>query len=59
MVSQIQRLCKERKLPVIKLEEETGISRNSIARWDKNIPSVDKVKRVADRLGVTVDELLK
>lgn len=59
MVSQIQRLCKERKLPVIKLEEEAGISRNSIFRWDKNSPSVDKVKRVADRLGVTVDELLK
>lgn len=59
MVAEIRRLCKANKIPVYKLEEQTGISRNSISRWDKSIPSVDKVKKVADFFGVTVDSLLK
>ena len=59
MVSEIRRLCKANKIPVYKLEEQTGISRNSISRWDQSIPSVDKVKKVADFFGVTVDSLLK
>lgn len=59
MLSQIKRICKERKIPICKLEEAVGIGQGSIARWDQHIPSVDKVKAVADYLGVTVDELLK
>lgn len=54
----IQRLCKEQGLPVIKLEEELGFARGSIYKWDVNIPSVAKVKAVADKLGTTVDVLL-
>ena len=59
VTSAIKRLCKERKITIGSLEQKTGISRNAISRWDKNSPSVDKVKKVADFLGVTVDELLK
>lgn len=59
MVSKIKRLCKEKSLSIAELQREIGLGVNAIARWDKNRPSVDKVKAVADRLGVTVDELLK
>ena len=59
VTSAIKRLCKEQKITIGSLEQKTGISRNAISRWDKNSPSVDKVKKVADFLGVTVDDLLK
>lgn len=59
MLNEIKRLCKSNHASVCKLERETGLSQGSISRWDVNIPSVDKVKKVADYFGVTVDELLK
>ena len=36
-----------------------GFGKRSIYRWDRNIPSVDKVRKVADYLGTTVEELLE
>jgi transcriptional regulator with XRE-family HTH domain len=59
LTSAIKRLCKSKRIPIYELEDKLGLSRTSISRWDKNSPSVDKVKKVADFLGVTVDELLK
>lgn len=41
------------------LENELGFSRSSICKWDVNTPGIDKVKKVADILGCTVDDLLK
>ena len=59
MYTKIRSLCKEKKISVRELEHEAGVGSNTISKWDVVSPSVDKVKRVADRLGVTVDELLK
>lgn len=62
MQENIKRLCAERGLTIQKLEDEAGIASGTIGRWGRDgklIPSVDKVKKVADALGVTVDELLK
>ncbi|MBQ6163332.1 MAG: helix-turn-helix transcriptional regulator [Clostridia bacterium] len=55
----IRARCKDRGITVQELERRADIRRNTINRWGVNIPSVDKVMRVADVLGVTVDELLK
>ena len=51
-------LCKDRGTNFAEVERATGLSRGTMCRWDKNTPSVDKVKIVADHFGVTVDELL-
>ena len=62
MLENIKRLCGEQGLTIQKLEEKSGIAVGTIGRWGaggKLMPSVDKVKRVADTLGVTVDELLR
>lgn len=59
MLENIRRICKERDLSILRLEREAGLAAHTMCRWDKNIPSVDKVKRVADALGVTVDDLLR
>ena len=58
MVKKILQLCKEKSITVMELERACSIGTRSIYRWDDNIPSVDKVKRVADYLGTTVDDLL-
>lgn len=55
----IQNLCRDQGKSVMGLEEELGFPRGSICKWDKNIPSVLKVKAVADVLHTTVDALLK
>ena len=55
----IQNLCRDQGKSVMGLEEELGFPRGSICKWDKNIPSVKKVKAVADALSTTVDELLR
>lgn len=61
MVAKIKRLCKERKMTLGEVEAIAfpGIKGQVIGRWDENRPSVDRVKAVADVLGVTVDELLR
>lgn len=55
----IRRYSKEKGVPVYKLEEEIGVSKGSISKWDDVKPSVDKVKSAADYLGVSIEELLK
>lgn len=59
MLQKIIRLGKEQGLTVADIERECNIGTRSIYRWDENTPAVDKVKRVADYLGTTVDDLLK
>ncbi len=58
MVSKIKALAKTRGLSIMQIEEQCGIGQKSIYNWDTNIPSVDKVKRVADFFGVSMDELM-
>ncbi len=59
LYAKIQRMCKEQNKSIMGLEEELGFPRGSICKWDKNIPSVKKVKAVADALNTTVDALLQ
>lgn len=52
-------LCKERGITFCRLEREIGIGNGVIGKWKNSAPSVTNLKKVADFLGVTVDELLK
>lgn len=45
-------------MSINRLEKESGVTRGSIAKWDDHAPSYDKLKKVADYFGVTVDFLL-
>ena len=58
LVENIRKICSFKDLTIADLEKRAGISKNSIFRWDKNRPSIEKVKAVADALGCTVDDLL-
>ena len=59
MYNQIRNLCKKNNISVSELEAKMDFSRGSICKWDVNIPSITKVKAVADYFNVTVDDLLK
>lgn len=45
-------------ISINRLEAETGLTRGSVAKWDAHTPSPDKLKKVADYFGVTVEYLL-
>ena len=58
LVKKISELCKQRGISLAQLERECGLSPRTVYRWEINIPSVDKVKKVADYFGVSVDDLI-
>lgn len=58
MIERIKLLCDEQGLSLTSLERELGFGKSTIRKWDKNAPSVDKMKLIADYFGVTVDYLI-
>ncbi len=54
----IKTACKKSEISISALENRLGFSCSSICKWDTNTPGVDKVKAVADILGVTVNDML-
>ena len=55
----VRALCNERNIAISKLEDDSGFPRSYICKWNKNEPGIRKVQKVADYLGVTIEELLK
>ena len=55
----IKSIANSQKVSIRKIEQDTGITLGSIYHWNDVKPSVDKVAKVANYLGVTVEELLK
>ena len=55
----VQEACKEAGVSVMELERQLGFSRGSIFKWDTNIPSVERVKLVADKLNKPIDFFIK
>ena len=59
LTKNIKTICAAKGITIAELEQAAKLSENSIFRWDKNIPGVEKVRRVAQILQVSVDELLQ
>lgn len=55
----IKALCDEQGLTVMALEQKAGLSNGAVGRWRTHKPGVVYLKKAADVLGVTVDDLLK
>ena len=58
LLHNIKRLCGQMGISLNQLEEMAGIGKNTIYRWNSSLPGIDKVQKVAEVLGVTLDELL-
>lgn len=54
----IRALIKARHITQADLERVIGISNKTMNRWDRNMPSIDKVVSVADYFHVGLDELV-
>lgn len=58
LLDNIRRLAKKAGVSMAEVEAKAGLGKKTIWRWTTISPSADKLKRVADYFGVTVDELL-
>ena len=55
MTEKIENLCKNKGITVTALERELGFGRCTILKWKKSSPGVDKLKKVADYFGVSIE----
>ena len=51
--------AKDRGISINSLEQKAEVSKGSLSKWDTVSPSVDTLKRVANVLECTVEELLE
>ncbi len=58
LIDRIKLLCGGCYITLNRLEKELGFGKSSIARWDTNSPSIDKVQKVADYFNVSLDYLV-
>lgn len=54
----VKKICEEKGLSIGKLEKDLQLSNGSICKWNENEPGIRKVQKVADYLGVSIEELL-
>jgi len=57
LIDNIRNLCKKNKVSISKLEADLFLSPGLISRWNKSMPSLDKIVDIADYFGVSIDEL--
>lgn len=55
----VKRLCEEKGVSILSLEKALGFARSSICKWNDNEPGIRKVQKVAEYLGVSIEELLR
>ena len=54
----IEKLRKDKKISQGKLEKELGFSNGSISKWRNSTPTYERLQKVADYFGVSVDYLM-
>ncbi len=58
LYNNVKRICEENGISVGKIEKDLQLSNGSICKWNENEPGIRKVQKVADYLGVSIEELL-
>ena len=58
ILEKIRILAAEKGVSLAQFERDCGFSKNSVVKWDKNMPSGDKLLRAAQYFGVSVDYLM-
>ncbi len=54
----VKKLCEERGEKIGDVEAALGLGKKTIYSWNNSSPSVDKVKRIADYFGVSINYML-
>lgn len=58
LLDNVKSVAKEKKITLSEIEKECGFQRGAISHWNDNVPSVNRVKSVADFLGVDINILI-
>ena len=58
LVDRIRVLANQRGLSLPRLEEELNMGNGTISRWRTSTPGTDKLEKVADYFGVSIDYLI-
>lgn len=57
-VDRVKTICKERKIPISKLESDCGFSNGYIGQLRKGVFPDDRILKIAEYLNVSVDYLM-
>ncbi len=57
-VERVKMICKERKIPISRLERDCGFANGYISQLKKGSIPDDRLQKIADYFGMTVNELL-
>ncbi|MFV0343411.1 MAG: helix-turn-helix domain-containing protein [Anaerocolumna sp.] len=55
----IKELCKQKQISINRLEQDLGLSKGYVCKLNNSSPSVENAKKIADYLGVPIEELIK
>lgn len=59
MLRQIEKCCKEKGISISALEKACGFGNATIRNWDKSMPRVDNLQKVADYFNVPIEYFLE
>lgn len=57
VLNRIKDLANERNMSLAEVERRTGLSSGSITKWGKSSPAAEKLEKIADLFGVSIDYL--
>ena len=55
LYERVKEIAAEKGYSINRLEKELGLPRSSIGKFNKNKPSMDKIKQISEFLGVSTD----
>lgn len=58
LYERIEQLRKNRKISQGNLEKELGFSNGSISKWRNSAPTTERLQKIADYFGVSIDYLM-
>lgn len=58
LYEQVKEVAKSKGYSINRLEKELGFARSSISKFNKNVPSMEKIKQIADFLDVSVSDII-
>jgi len=57
-VDRVKKICKERKIPISKLEKDLGYANGYIGQLRKGVFPGDRLKEISDYLSLSIDYIL-
>lgn len=59
LYDKIKEVAKTKSLSIYRIERDLGFSNGSLRKWNNSTPSATSLKKVANYLNVTIDDLLE